>query len=847
MKKILNLQGLDCAACAAELEEILGKTAGVISASVSFVMQKIVLEYEDEAALQRAIQTANGFEEVRVLPEEDDLNDEIAVGESSDDNAKTLMRLEGLHCAACAATLERCISAIDGVKNVSVDFVRQRVILSVNDAEALKKAVKTANGFEKVRVLNAEELLTAWNNTAKINGETNGEANENAKQPVKNVVTNRQNKEAASILVSAVLFLAGILFGKIVTITAARALSYLFYATAYVISGWRVLSATAKNIVKGRIFDENFLMTIASVGAVILGDFAEGVAVMLLYTLGEWLQAVAVGSSRRNVADLMALKSESANLIQKSGSAVTDPEKTVSVPPERLSVGDEVIVRAGEKIPCDGVLVSPAASIDTKSLTGEAEYRALKSGDELLSGCINAGEVIRMRITKEYKNSAVKRILDLMENSAAQKAQSEKFITKFSRYYTPIVCIAALLVAFVFPLYDVFFGGGYTQNFTRWVRAALNFLVISCPCALIISVPLTYFCALGACAKDGVLVKGSTYLDALAKAKIVAFDKTGTLTKGNFSVTDIHAAAPFTQAEVLLFVKEAENNSAHPIARAFYSAGAADVVTESGEGGEQGTRKDESGLQTLFAREIAGKGVSATLQSAEGNIFEVLCGNADFLTEQGVTVQRIQSPRTTVYVSVNGAFAGSVEIGDSLRETAKAAILDLKKTGAEKTVILTGDTAERAQSVAREAGIDEWKAGLLPDEKLAAANELKARGALLYVGDGINDAPVMAAADCSASMGKLGAAAAVEASDVVLISDDLYSLAKGRRTAQKAQKIVKENIAFSIFCKAAFLIGSLAGFVQLWLAVFADVGVMMLAVLNALRMMRRDRTKQTGK
>ncbi|MGN1053400.1 MAG: heavy metal translocating P-type ATPase [Candidatus Scatosoma sp.] len=823
MKKTLNINGLDCAACAAELEEILSKTQGVTSASVSFVMQKIVLEYEDEAALRRAKETANGFEEVKVIENTADKSDGKSGDSGENLSGNTVLKLENLHCAACAAALEEKIATIKGVKNVRVDFVGQKIFLSAESKTALEKAVKTANAFEKVRVLNGEEALGA----AKTNGQST--AKNAAKSAAKNAF-GLHGKEFTVILVSAVLFLAGIVLDKAFTFTATRVLSYVCYAAAYLASGWRVLLSTAKNIVKGRVFDENFLMTIASVGAVLLGDYAEGVAVMLLYTLGEWLQAVAVGSSRRSVTDLMALKSESANLIKKtdgvSAEGAESAEKAVSVPPEQLREGDEIIVRAGEKIPCDGVLLSASASVDTKSLTGEAAYREVKTGDELLSGYINAGEVFRMRVTKEYKNSAVARILDLMENSASQKAKSEKFITKFSRYYTPAVCIAALIVAFAFPLYDAFFGGGYTQNLARWIRAALNFLVISCPCALIISVPLTYFCAIGACAKEGVLVKGAIYLDVLAKAQIIAFDKTGTLTKGDFAVNAIHAAEPFTNEEVLAFAEAAESNSAHPVARAFaevYAGGAA----------------EKTAYKTLFAKETAGGGIAATLQGESGR-YEVLCGKAEFLEENGVTPVRTQSGLSTaVYVAVNGAFAGSVEIGDHLRETAKEAVADLKATGAQKTVMLTGDTAQRAESVAKEAGIDEWKAGLLPDGKLAAANGLKKQGALLYVGDGINDAPVMAAADCAASMGKLGAAAAVEASDVVLVSDDLFSLAKGRRTAKKAQKIVKENIVFSIACKAAFLIGSLAGIVPLWLAVFADVGVMTIAVLNALRMLKR--------
>ncbi|MGN1061590.1 MAG: heavy metal translocating P-type ATPase [Candidatus Scatosoma sp.] len=822
MKKTLNINGLDCAACAAELEEILSKTQGVTSASVSFVMQKIVLEYEDEAALQRAKKAANGFEEVKVIEEVSPESNEKPGETGGEQSENTVLKLENLHCAACAAALEEKIAAIKGVKNARVDYVGQKIFLSAESKTALEKAVKTANAFEKVRVLNGDEAL--------------GEAKADLRQTAEKSAFGLHGKEFMAILVSAALFLTGIVLDKAFPFAATRVLSYVCYAAAYLASGWRVLLSTAKNIVKGRVFDENFLMTIASVGAVILGDYAEGVAVMLLYTLGEWLQAVAVGSSRRSVTDLMALKSESANLIKKNNGLTAEQaeeaeeaeeaEVVITVPPEQLREGDEVLVRAGEKIPCDGVLLSASASVDTKSLTGEAAYREVKTGDELLSGYINAGEVFRMRVTKEYKNSAVARILDLMENSAAQKAKSEKFITKFSRYYTPAVCIAALIVAFAFPLYDAFFGGGYTQNLARWIRAALNFLVISCPCALIISVPLTYFCAIGACAKEGVLVKGATYLDVLAKAQIIAFDKTGTLTKGDFAVNAIHAAEPFTNEEVLAFAEAAESNSAHPVARAFaevYAGGAA----------------EKTAYKTLFAKETAGGGIAATLQGESGR-YEVLCGKAEFLQENGITPERVQSSLcTAVYVAVNGAFAGSVEIGDHLRETAKEAVLDLKASGAKKTVMLTGDTAQRAESVANEAGLDEWKAGLLPDEKLAAANELKKQGALIYVGDGINDAPVMAAADCAASMGKLGAAAAVEASDVVLVSDDLFSLAKGRRTAKKAQRIVKENIVFSIACKAAFLIGSLAGIVPLWLAVFADVGVMTIAVLNALRMLKR--------
>ena len=818
-KTSLTIEGLDCAACAAELEEELSKIKGISSVSVSFVMQKIALEYADEEALEKAIAAANNFEEVKVLA--DGRGNVYAKNGEKDSGAageRIVLKIANLHCAGCAAELEEILKKHEGLSGVSVDFVGQKIAFTAKDKAAVKKAIEAADKFEKVHVLNAEEALGEGRNA------------EDTKKNAKKSAFAENKKQLIPIVFSAVFFLAGVLLAKLFDFTATRVISYACYAVAYFSVGRSVLVSTAKNIAKGRIFDENFLMTIASVGAVLLGDYAEGVAVMLLYQLGEWLQAVAVGSSRRSVTDLMALKSESANLV-KTGE--NGEEETEIVAPEKLKVGDVVLVRAGEKIPCDGVVVSEKAALDTKSLTGEAEIRTLKTGEEALSGCINAGGVFRMRITKEYKDSAVKRILDLMENSTAQKAQSEKFITKFSRYYTPIVCISALAVAFLLPLIDVFKGASYFTNFARWTSAALNFLVISCPCALIISVPLTYFCGLGACAREGVLVKGSTYLDALAKAEIIALDKTGTLTKGDFSVTKVHENAPFTAREVLAFAAAAEKNSTHPLAKAFAAAGSAE--------------EDAKAYAALSAEEIAGNGIKAALKDKEGNTYEVLCGKAAFLKNEGVDVTETQSVCTVVYVSVNGKFAGCAEIGDSLRPTAKSAIRELKETGVKKAVMLTGDSAGRAESVAKEAGLDEWRAGLLPDDKLTAAEELKKEGTLVYVGDGINDAPVMACADCAVSMGKLGAAAAVEASDLVLISDDLSALAEGRKTARKTQKIVKQNIAFSIFCKVAFLIGSIAGLIPLWLAVFADVGVMMLAVLNALRMSREGLKKKAEK
>ena len=611
-------------------------------------------------------------------------------------------------------------------------------------------------------------------------------------------------REIIEIAVSAVFFLAGFLLEHFASGAVAKIFRYGVFAAAYLIVGYPVLISTAKNIAKGKVFDENFLMTVASVGAVCLGQLGEGVAVMLLYQIGELLQGIAVGSSRRSVSDLMDLKSESATLLENG--------EQRSVKPETLKIGDVVLVKAGEKVPADGVLMSENASLDTKSLTGESALKEVKNGGELLSGYINAGGVFEMKIVRAYEDSAVKKILDLVENSSSKKAAPEKFITKFARYYTPIVCIAAAALAVIIPLIlGLANGGGYGGYFRRWIGTALNFLVISCPCALIISVPLTYFSGIGSCARNGILVKGATYLDTAAKIRAVAFDKTGTLTEGNFAVCGVQTADGADEKEVLALAAAAEAGSSHPIAKAFKGIDC------------EYTAED--------IREVAGPGISAVLNGKP-----LLVGNAALLKEKGISAPESDSPYTLIYVALGGKYLGRIEIGDRLRAEAKEAISELKALGIERTVMLTGDSRSRAEKVAGELGMSEVNAGLLPDEKLEKAESLKKDGALMYVGDGINDAPVMAVADCSVSMGKLGSAAAVEASDLVLVSDNLKAIPRGIRIARKTRKIVTENIVFSIAMKAAFMVLGVAGVMPLWLAVFADVGVMLLAVLNSLRM-----------
>ncbi|MBR2341403.1 MAG: cadmium-translocating P-type ATPase [Clostridia bacterium] len=761
MKEVIKIQGLDCPVCAGELRELLEKVDGVEEIAVSHVDQKVFVDYDGRVeVLDKIKETINGFEEVRVVEEEE-----------------IVLRIENLHCAACALDLQKDIAKIKGVESVQVDFITQTIRLKATP-DAVTKTIKKANKFEQVRVLDG------------------GRYEMKAKRGL---------DVRIALAVSAVGFLLGLLCSHLFKGVIFEILSYVFFFGAYLVVGYPVLLSTAKNCLKGKFFDENFLMTVASIGAFALGQFDEGVAVMLLYQLGEWLQSVAVGASRNSVTELMALKSERAKVLRDS--------EWVEVKPEELKIGERVRINAGDKIPADGVLVSDEAVLDVKSLTGESEFKTLVKGEELLSGCINQGNAVEMQITRKYEDSAVGKILDLVENATAKKAKPEKFITRFAKYYTPIVCMLAFAIAVFVPLaLGLLEGNGlYFKDFGRWLNTALILLVISCPCALIISVPLTYFSGIGTCAKKGVLVKGATYLDELARAKVFAFDKTGTLTKGEFALKNVLNMGQVRDEELISVISALEKYSSHPIAKAF--------------------EKYSSELIVEDVEEFAGKGLRGRISGEE-----VLVGNAKFLNERGIQTQENPSPYTVIHASRNGSYLGAIALADEIRMESKQVISRLKTLGGERTIILTGDRADRAKDVANEIGMDEFKAELLPDQKLSEAEKLKARGGLVYVGDGINDAPVMKVADCAVSMGKLGSSVAVEASDVVLIADDLKGLVEGVKVAKKTKKIVWQNIIFSVLMKFAFMGLGVAGVLPLSLAVFADVGVMLLAVLNSLRM-----------
>lgn len=767
MIKTLKIVGLDCANCARELEEELNKIDGVESATVDFMGGKIKVECA-ENAIAPVIYCCNHFEDVKVVEE--------TKPEASSSDCKKI-KIANLCCANCGRELEEELNKIEGV-SATVDFMNMNVVIKTSEMEAYDRAIDCITHFEDVKIV-------------REGGE------------VKKSVLKENLADIISIIISTVCFIPAVVLDLTKTGGVALYFMYVLYGVAFLAAGYIVLWNTLRNISKGRIFDENFLMTIASLGAVALGittgdGLFEGVAVMLLYRIGELLQSVAVGSSRRSITRLMDLKSDTATLIKG--------DERIIVSPESLSVGDKILIKAGEKIPVDCKIVSGETSLDMKSLNGEAMPRNVKAGDSVLSGAINISGVICAEVEREYKNSAVAKILELVENSTAKKAKPEKFITKFAKYYTPAVVVAALLVAGLVPTIICAINGAYVwATYSDWIYKALSFLVISCPCALVISVPLSYFGGIGRCAKSGILVKGSTCIDALAKATVAAFDKTGTLTEGVFAVKSQ------TSDEALKLAACAEKFSSHPIAAAFKDVETPFVATN--------------------ATEIAGRGITCEVDGKK-----LLCGSAQLLLDEGVKFNVKNSCSTLIYVALDGTYIGVIEIDDRIKGGANEVIDELKKSGVKRAYMLTGDNGARAESVSGELKLDGAYAELLPDEKLETAKELKKSGGLIYVGDGINDAPVMTVADCAVSMGKVGSDAAIEASDVVLVSDNLAMLPKARKIAKGTRAIVMQNIVGSLLVKFVIMGLSIAiPAFPLIISIFADVGVMLLAVLNALR------------
>lgn len=589
-------------------------------------------------------------------------------------------------------------------------------------------------------------------------------------------------------------------------------LSTALYVASYVIAGYDIVFGAIKSIFRGNVFNENLLMSIASIGAFCVGEFSEGTAVMILFQIGEAFQDAAVDKSRRSISSLMNIRPDHANLVTDEGIIRKDPED--------VHAGDVISIMPGERVPLDCVILTGETYIDTSALSGETVPRAAREGDTLLSGSINTVGAVTARVMCEYGESTASRILDLVENASARKSNSEKFITRFSRYYTPIVVSLALILAIIPPLLIK------ESTFSEWIHRALSFLVVSCPCALVISIPLSFFGGIGGASASGILVKGGNYLEALAKVKTFVFDKTGTLTKGTFEVTDIQPQLEgISKNELLRIACAAERASSHPIAMSLKKKAEAELV-----------RLDEA----ESISETAGRGVCASIDGQS-----VLVGNARLMRENGVECAEKNTAGTTVHVAADGKYLGYIVISDEIKSEAHDAIAALKREGIERVVMLTGDARSVGRSVADELGMDECCAEQLPSDKVERVNELleKSDGndKLAFVGDGINDAPVLARADIGIAMGALGSDAAIEAADVVIMNDNLLSLSKAMRIARKATRIAKENTVFAIAIKAAVLVLSASGVASMWMAVFADVGVAVIAILNAMRTLRTNK------
>lgn len=677
---------------------------------------------------------------------------------------KYKINITGLHCANCALELEELILELDGVESANVSFAN-KIIFVECDENTLIQVKKICNNFEDVKFID----------------------------DISNVKKDNSNKELILILMSIVLFLIGVLIQNLIQI---EWLYIIIYICSYLVCGFSVIKSTIKNIIRGKLFDESFLMTISSIGAMFINEVMEGVIVMILYQIGEYLQEKAVNSSRKEIASLVNLKIDEANLLIG--------DKVKKVKSEELKINDIVLIKKGDKVPVDCVILDQESEFDTKSLTGEALLKTYKVNEEILSGYINQGNVIKAKVLRTYNNSAISKILNLIENSTETKANTEKFITKFAKVYTPLVCLIALVIGLIVPTIIGIITGDWSNLYGSYIYKALILLVISCPCALVISVPLSYFSAIGSCAKNGILVKGSSYLDVLSNASIICFDKTGTLTEGNFKVIN------YSNDEVLLIAAAAEKNSSHPLAKAFEDI--------------------ESPYEVDNIEEILGKGIKCSYLTDQ-----YLIGNSKLLIDHKVNFEVVQSLSTIIYVCKNNQLIGYIEIDDVIKQNVKENIDLLKQVGVKNLVLLSGDNQNRVDDVAHKLGLNQSYGELQPEDKLTKLLELRKEGTTIYVGDGINDAPVMMNADCSFSMGKMGSDIAIECSDIVLVEDNISSINKAITISKKTKKIVLQNIIFSILCKVLFMILGILDIIPLVVAIFADVGVMLIAVINSFR------------
>lgn len=608
-------------------------------------------------------------------------------------------------------------------------------------------------------------------------------------------------KKLIKIVIAFILFIIAIVINF-----SNELINNTIFVISYFIVGFEILKKAFRNIFRGKVFDENFLMSVATIGAFAIGEFPEAVAVMLFYQVGEYFQKYAVNKSRKSISNLMDIRPDFANVIRND-----NPEKT---DPEEVKIGEIILVKPGEKVPLDGIIIDGKTTLDTKALTGESLPRDVSKGDEILSGCINLNGVIKIEVTKEFKESTVSKILDLVENASSRKSKSENFITKFAKYYTPIVVIIAVFLAIIPPILIE------NASFSDWLYRALSFLVVSCPCALVISIPLSFFGGLGGASKIGILIKGSNYLEALSKAEIIVFDKTGTLTKGVFEVQKIEANG-ISKEDLLKIASYAEYYSNHPISKSIKNAYNQEI--------------DEK--QIIETKELTGRGIEAKIEDKI-----VLAGNEKLMQEKNIEFKKCEEIGTIVYIAIDNKYAGYILISDKIKEDSQKAIKELKKNNIKQTVMLTGDRKNVGEDVGKKLGLDKVFTELLPDGKVEKVEELlkqkSEKGKLVFAGDGMNDAPVLAMSDIGIAMGGVGSDAAIEAADIVIMTDEPSKIVNSIKLSKKTMRIVKQNIIFAIFVKVAVLILSAFGLSTMWEAVFADVGVSIIAIINALRVLK---------
>ncbi|EKQ56772.1 MULTISPECIES: heavy metal translocating P-type ATPase [unclassified Clostridium] len=722
------------------------------------------------------------------------VNAKLSIKNESNKGKKEFIKkeilLEGLCCGNCAAKIERESSNIDGVKSAMVDFISTKLILEIEDSlklndiiDNVKKIVKRIEPDVKVVVI--------------------GSKSNNLKNKAEEVAEENNKSEIIRLIIGAIIF------GIATVMKLSNPMELLLYLTSYILIGGEVILGAFRNIIKGQVFDENFLMSIATIGAFAIGEYPEGVAVMLFYQIGEMFQDMAVNRSRKSISALMDIRPDFANLKENNDIRKVDPED--------VRIGDVIVVKPGEKVPLDGKIIEGNSMVDTAALTGESVPREVGMGDDILSGVINKSGLLTIKVEKEFGDSTVSKILDLVQNASSKKAPTENFITKFARFYTPAVVFAALALAIIPP----FIIQGAT--FSEWVYRALAFLVVSCPCALVVSIPLGFFGGIGGASKNGILVKGGNYLEALNDVEMVVFDKTGTLTKGIFKVTEIKPENNITKDELVACAAYAENYSNHPIATSILKAYDKEIIRDKINNYE----------------EISGHGVKAILEGKE-----VLAGNYKLMDREAIEYKQVETIGTVVHIAIEKKYAGYIVISDEVKEDSKKAIKALKDIGVKKTVMLTGDNKVVGTKIAKELGLDEVHAELLPDQKVEKLEllfeEKSPKGKVVFVGDGINDAPVLARADIGIAMGGVGSDAAIEAADVVIMTDEPSKIASAIKIAKKTRNIVMQNIIFALSIKLVILVLVAFGLGTMWEAVFGDVGVALLAVLNAMRAMKVD-------